>query len=116
MTDDIIKNSVIPPVIVIQADHGSASSWWKADDEGWDENPSDEMLKERMRIFNAYYLPVGDNIITPATITPVNTFRLILNICFNTQFEILEDKAYFSIYSKPYDFIDVTEIVRIPDN
>lgn len=116
MTDDIIKNSVIPPVIVIQADHGSASSWWKAGDEGWDENPSDEMLKERMRIFNAYYLPVGDNIITPATITPVNTFRLILNICFNTQFEILEDKAYFSIYSKPYDFIDVTEIVRIPDN
>lgn len=116
MIDDIIANSETPPVIVIQADHGSASSWWEADDEGWDENPSDDMLRERMRILNAYYLPVGDHCITPATVTPVNTFRLIFNTYFNTQFEMLDDRIYFSIYSKPYDFIDVTEIVKSSDN
>ena len=42
--------------------------------------------------------------------TPVNTFRVLFNDYFNTNFEILEDRVFFSNYEKPYNFIDVTHL------
>ena len=45
-------------------------------------------------------------------ISPVNNFRLILKGYFNEDISLLEDKSYFSKWSTPYDFIDVTSRVR----
>ena len=93
------KNNL--PIIIIQADHGSAST------PGMEEyNPN--LIQERMRPFVASYLPGKDNFI-PDSITPVNIFRLIFNNYFNTKYEVLENKVYFSTYGKPYKFIDVTD-------
>ena len=109
LIDEILMNSKIPPIIILQADHGSASTFTSIDD--W-ENPSDDMLIERMRIFNAYYLPASKNKVVPKDITPVNSFRFILDYYFNTNYGLLEDYSYFSSYGRPYKFIDVTNKVK----
>jgi hypothetical protein len=84
----IIAGSSTPPVIVIQADHGAILA----------------PPNNRMSILNAYYLPgVADGAI-PAHISPVNTFRLIFNQYFGSDYDFLENKAYFSVYNKPYEF------------
>ncbi len=78
---EILANSDTPPVIVIQGDHG------------WE-------MHNRTKNLNAYYLP-GDGArkIYP-TITPVNTFRVILDTYFGGQYGLIEDK---SLYSEPGD-------------
>lgn len=94
------------PIILIQADHGSASTPGLYEREGY--NP--ELVQERMRPFVATYLPGKDNFI-PTDVTPVNIFRLIFKNYFNAKYEPLENKVYFSTSGKPHKFIDVTETV-----
>ncbi|HEB12089.1 MAG TPA: hypothetical protein ENI11_00215 [Actinobacteria bacterium] len=106
LVDEILSKSEIPPIIVLQADHGSASIL--DGKSGW-ENPSSDGIKERMRILNAYYLPEGGDRLVYDSITPVNTFRAILNHYFKTNYELLGDKSYFSTYERPYDFSNVTK-------
>lgn len=104
------------PIIVIQSDEGPyppASdrsseilnwSWSKA---------SDVELGRKLRILNAYYLP-GDLRTRPyPAITPVNTFRLILNDYFGAELPLLPDRTY--IFTDPYhlyNFEDVTDRLR----
>ena len=63
-----------------------------------------------MGILNAFYLPgISMDAISP-TITPVNTFRLIFNLYFGTDFPLLPDKSYIiKDMDHPYLFIDVTD-------
>jgi len=60
---------------------------------------------------NAYYLPDDGDGLLYESITPVNTFRLIFSSYFNSRYDLLEDNSYFSTYERPYQFVDVTEIV-----
>ncbi len=108
LVDNILKNSKIEPIIIIQADHGTASS---ADGTTM-QNPSKVLLQERMRIFNAYYLPAGGNQTLYDSITPVNSFRKIFNFYFNANYKILKDRNYFSDYANPHKLKDVTDIVK----
>jgi hypothetical protein len=89
--ETIIAESDNPPIIVIQADHGPATF---------------DVIENRMRILNAYYLP-GQSQGLYKTISPVNTFRLILNNYFDQKYEMLEDVSYFSEYDGPYEYINV---------
>ncbi len=66
-------------------------------------------LEERMSILNAYYFPDQDYSKFYPDISPVNTFRVILDQYFGTDLGLLEDRSYFSLMETPYDFIDVTE-------
>ena len=84
----IIEGSETPPVIVLQADHGGVRT----------------NLQDRMRILNAYYLPQGGEAELYPGISPVNSFRLILNHYFGTSYPLLEDTAYHSGYETPYDY------------
>lgn len=111
MVDEIISKSTVPPIIVLQGDHGP----WSTVGE---DRTSNRFYRERMRIFNAYYLPDDGRNNLYESITPVNTFRLIFNTYFGADFRLLEDKNYFSnsvrsaFYPKtPYQFIDVTDVV-----
>ena len=107
--DKILLESDSPSIIILQGDHGTKTLLKKYGD-NWD-NQNDESITERMSIFNAYYLPVQNTDLIYDSITPVNSFRLILNAYFNANYELLEDKSYFSDYAHPYNFTDVTEIL-----
>ena len=98
--DQILAVSPHPPVIILQADHGSDTHLKYESLEGTD-------LSERLSIFNAYYFPGGKDVLYEG-ITPVNTFRVALNRYFGTNFDLLPDRSYFSTWSYPYKFIDVT--------
>jgi hypothetical protein len=50
--------------------------------------------ENRFQILNAYYLPGGADAGLYPAITPVNSFRLIFNTFFNTQYEPLPDLSY----------------------
>lgn len=111
IVDEILSKSEVPPIIILQADHGSASTFLSSGLEydkkiGLTEN----MLRERTGIFNAYYLPLGGDNILYDSITPVNTFRFIFNYYFKTNYNLLDDKIYFSNDKYPYNFIDVTDL------
>lgn len=109
LVGEILSRSEVPPIIILQADHGTASSFYSGSG-GWD-HPTKDMLRERFSIFNAYYLPQGGNSLLYDSITPVNTFRLIFNFYFGTEHEFLGDRCYYSTYKHPYSFIDVTDKV-----
>jgi hypothetical protein len=87
---DIITYSDHPPVIVLQGDHGAATGLI----------PSEQ----HMAILNAYYLPGVDPSSLYASISPVNTFRVIFNQYFGGSYPLLEDVSYFSNYQTLYDF------------
>ncbi len=84
----ILATSTVPPVIVIQGDHG------------WDEN-------HRMQILNAYYLPNGGGKLIYPEITPVNTFRVIFNQYFGEAFPLVEDESYMSKDGAPFTFTTI---------
>jgi hypothetical protein len=106
--DNIISKSEIPPIIIIQSDHGP---WSTADED----RANNLLYKERMRILNAYFLPDIESEILYNSITPVNSFRVVFNEYFGAGLELLEDRIYFSdtvsMKKTPYKFIDVTDIV-----
>ncbi|MCP4580103.1 MAG: LTA synthase family protein [candidate division Zixibacteria bacterium] len=99
--DEIIANSDRPPIIILQGDHGPAS------DANW-ENLAETNVKERYGILNAYYLPGQNKDIIYSSITPVNSYRVIFNHYFSTNFELLADESYFNLMSQPYAFVEIT--------
>jgi len=83
----IIDKSSTPPVIVIQGDH---APWFQSKEKSFD-------------ILNAYYFP-GHVDSLYATISPVNTFRLIFNQYFGSNFPLRVDSSYFSPIPHIYNF------------
>jgi hypothetical protein len=97
--DRILAASPRPPVIILQGDHGRGTiQYWDA--------PEPDQVYERMAILNAIHFP-GDTAFFYDSITPVNTFRLVLNRLFGTSYPLLPDKSYFSTMTRPYVFYDV---------
>jgi hypothetical protein len=89
--DLILKSSKVPPVIVLQSDHGP----WISD------KNSGNIYEARSRILNAFYVPNSIKSRLYQNITPVNSFRLIFSQIFNEQYPLLPDRPFsFSELSK----------------
>ena len=86
----ILEKSDPAPIIILQADHGFRS------ETGPGEIPLDphEQFDARFRILSAYYLPDGGDALLYPTISPVNTFRVVLSRYFGEDLPLLEDKSY----------------------
>ena len=104
--DAILSRSTNPPVIILQGDHGPSAML----DYNSLENTN---LKERMSILNAYYFPPNFPKELYDTISPVNTFRIIFNHYFGTNFKLLNDKNYFTTWDYPFKFIDITDKIDV---
>ena len=75
IVSSILDQSETPPIIVIHGDHGLLDA-------------------NRFEILNAYYLPADGAKDLYSTITPVNSFRVIFNNYFGTDFSLLQDESY----------------------
>lgn len=93
MVDIILEKSERKPIIIIQADHGIHLH---VEPEIMKRKSLDynETKKLAVRILNVFYLPDNGQNILHEGITPVNTFRVILNYYFDQNLELLEDKSY----------------------
>ncbi len=107
VVDGILATSEIEPIIIIQGDHGPDANWV-----GSDPFPIPGIV-ERFSILNAYYLPssCSDNQLYDS-ISPVNSFRVVFNACFNGDYELLADRHYWSDYETPFDFSDKSKALQ----
>jgi hypothetical protein len=105
--DDLIATHEGPLIVIIQGDHGtgfrSASPV----------NAAELRYQRRHSILNAIYFSEGQPEELYPGISPVNTFRVVLNEVLGTDYPLLEDKSFNSdSYDDPYDITDVTKILR----
>ena len=81
---EILEESETEPIIIIQGDHGIR-------------------YENRLEILNAYYVPPEIQKKFYATITPVNTFRVLLDGLFGTNYGLLEDVSWYSEYPEWFE-------------
>jgi len=100
----ILAKSKITPIVVIQSDEGpfyfTAGAW----------NKEAENIRAHARILNAYLLPGIKKTGLYQTITPVNSFRIIFNKYFGTNYELLPDETYTIPNDRSsYQYTNVTD-------
>jgi hypothetical protein len=116
------------PVIIVQSDEGP----YQGEPTGW-ARYSARVMERKFGILSALYLPgvtdsdkatsslqafgvpavPGEPTALPATITPVNTFRLVLDLYFGANLPLLPDRNFvFRDLDHIYDFTEVTTKVR----
>lgn len=101
--DAILVNSKTPPIIIIQGDHGpGAYLHWSSLEK--------TLPAERFSILNAYYFPDQDYSLLYPSISPINSFRVLLNKYFRGKFVLLPDRHYYSQWSFPFEFKEVTDL------
>jgi hypothetical protein len=104
--DSILDGSKTPPIIILQADHGSGMLVDFS-------SPAKTCIKERFATLAAYHLPGLADRVIPPDITGVNLFRMVFNEYFATDLPLLETRQYF--YKQPasfYAFEDVTAMIH----
>lgn len=90
MVNSILNNTRRPAIIILQGDHGQGG-------------------QGRFNILNAYYFPKELDVEVSTSITPVNSFRIVLNAILNLGLPHLPDHSYYSTYEDPYVFLEVPE-------
>lgn len=87
----IIANSDVPPIIILESDHGIDET-----------NPN-----IRMKNLMAYYGPEDMKTMLYPTITPVNSFRVVFNSLGYTDLPLLPDYSFYSPDFGKYPFSQV---------
>ena len=109
VVENILENNK-NVIIIIQGDHGTA---WETN---WME-PSKDDAWQRLRNFDAIYFPDEDKRVQlNDDRTLVNSFRIVFNSYFGSDYEMLENKMYWGWNAKPYYFEDVTNYLQKQHN
>jgi len=95
------------PVVIVQGDHGSKL--------GLDQNSLAKTdIYECFPNLNAYFLPDAVKKRLYPGITPVNSFRLLLDGLFEEKLPVLPDRSWYSTFVNPLQFTEVTDKLTYP--
>ncbi len=100
--EQILQNSPQPPIIIIQGDHGSGLNLDQHDLAKTD-------VQDRFSNLIAIYMPGMNSKMLYPNISSVNTFRVILDNYFGTNYKLLDDRSYYATLDHPYKLVDVTD-------
>ena len=100
LIDSILAQSKHPPIIIFQADHGSVLG-----------RGVEGSRLTFFDIYAAYFLPAQFSVEFPKPYTAVNTFRLVFNSVFGSEYELLTDKLFEQPrhYKALFQQVDVTD-------
>ncbi len=114
LIEHLLADSATPPILVIQADEGPAPDRFRREGMRFNwRSATPEELWEKTGILNAYFLPGADGAPLYPSITPVNSFRLILNEYFGTGLPLLPDRVFAHEDDQhPYRLFEITEMVQ----
>ncbi|HET6823073.1 MAG TPA: hypothetical protein VFH34_10510, partial [Anaerolineales bacterium] len=97
----ILDRSEQPPVILLMGDHGPPPGRFATQE-------------DRLKILNAYYVDDAVKEKLYDSISPVNSFRLILNEYFGMNYPLLEDTSYSAYKLNQLGDVSVMENTCIP--
>jgi len=95
----LLTKSRVPPIIVLEGDHGTHSLNIFASPIGV---PPQAAMAERFRPFGAYYLPDGGDTVMPDSTSIVNVMRYVFSYYFDADLPPLPNTMYYSHYHYPY--------------
>jgi hypothetical protein len=104
LVDTILQRSVVPPIILLQSDHGHGRFGTilpplPSADAG--------QVAERLETFGAYYLPGPNAPKIYEGISPANLFRLVLPPYFDIELPLLPDRSYWTPSAHVFRFAGV---------
>ena len=98
----ILQRSEVPPIILLQGDHGTSLLGASGYDDPAMVPPA--AARERLGAFGAYYLPDGGATAFGDTVTVVNVMGNVLRYYFGAHLPRSGDEQYISPANFPYDF------------
>ena len=104
LVSELLRRSSVPPIIVIQGDHGTPAL--RYDKAASARAVSPPQARERFNPFGAYYLPDGGGKAFADSVTLVNVFQKILSHYFGAEIPAAPDRLYFSMDETPYLFVE----------
>jgi hypothetical protein len=104
LVDTIRSRSRVPPVILLQGDHGHGRLGRMLPSLSL---AAPDAIRERTSVFAAYLLPGLPTDSVWAGITPVNALRLVLRHYFHADLPSLPDRTFWSAARQPYIFLRV---------
>ena len=108
VVDAIIANSPQPPIIILQSDHGSASSYRSRQPQ----KKRERFYRERTGILNAWYAPEAVKAQLTRDMAPVNTFRVLFSTLFGDPLPSLPTHNYASWYGRPNSQREITSFLQ----
>jgi hypothetical protein len=100
------------PIIIIQADEGPYTERYAADLDGFDwTGATPEELEQKFGILNAWYVPAGAAVDLYPSMTAINTFPVLFRDYFGLDYEPLPDVVYAANEGRPYDLLDITDLL-----
>ena len=102
LVDTLIAGSRVPPVVILQGDHGHGRfPLGRAPELS---RVSREQVDDRAHVFAAYHLPGVPPGAVSDSISPVNVWPLVLTHVFSRPTPLLPDETYWSSWTRPYAF------------
>jgi hypothetical protein len=101
----LLRDSKVPPVILLQGDHGSAMLGFKKAAKV--EQVTATAAWERFGAFGAYYLPDGGTAGFGDTVSVVNVLGDVLRHYFGAELPREPDSQYLSVEPAPFRFVHV---------
>ena len=101
----ILQRSSVPPVILLQGDHGT--NLRRYSDAPSAEAVTPAQASERLGAFGAYHVPGGGGSLFADTVTVVNVLQKVLSYYTGAELQPSADNLYVSLERSPYDFVPV---------